>query len=83
MLSRQARYLFHSSIICRYDTGFAMNSKIDKFDGACFDGCYVTGNIDSDFLEKLERDGRGTARRKGKLVSSLSEEENKDMQFSI
>merc|ERR1711977_460711 len=64
-----------------YDTGFSMNSSIEKFDGACFDGCYVTGNINSEYLENLEMQGRGTARRSGKLVSSLGEEST--AQFTI
>jgi amidophosphoribosyltransferase len=64
-----------------YDTGFSMNSSIEKFDGACFDGCYVTGNINSEYLENLEMQGRGIARRSGKLVSSLGEEST--AQFTI
>lgn len=65
-----------------YGTGYSLNSDIDKFDGACFDGKYVTGNIDSEYLKQLEIDGRGTDRRKGKLVSSLGEGDMSDMQFS-
>mmetsp|Transcript_39226 Transcript_39226/g.83968 ORF Transcript_39226/g.83968 Transcript_39226/m.83968 type:complete len:609 (+) Transcript_39226:138-1964(+) len=57
-----------------YATGFSLNSRIKKFDGACFDGCYVTGNINKEYLENLELAGRGTDRRKGKLVSRLNEE---------
>mmetsp|Transcript_9878 Transcript_9878/g.35203 ORF Transcript_9878/g.35203 Transcript_9878/m.35203 type:complete len:580 (+) Transcript_9878:71-1810(+) len=66
-----------------YEIGFGMNPQIQKFDGACFDGCYVTGNIDEDYLDQLERDGRGTARRRGQHVKSLSSEGNPNMQFSI
>lgn len=73
--------LIYQTLEDLYNTGFAQNSNIKKFDGACFDGCYVTGNIDSKYLERLESAGRGTARRKGKLVSSLSDEGK--MQFSI
>ena len=58
-----------------YNTGYSLNSSIKRFDGACFDGCYVTGNIDSQYLKDLEKAGRGKGdRRKGKLVGSLSEE---------
>ena len=68
-----------------YDTGFNQNPNIEQFDGACFDGCYVTGNIDQEYLSQLERAGRGTQRRKGKLVSTLSMDDEKDpnVQFSI
>jgi len=68
-----------------YDTGSNQNPNIEQFDGACFDGCYVTGNIDQEYLSQLERAGRGTQRRKGKLVSTLSMDDEKDpnVQFSI
>jgi len=31
----------------------ALNSKIDGFDASCFDGVYVTGDINSDDIERL------------------------------
>ena len=66
--------LIYQTLEDLYATGFSLNSRIKKFDGACFDGCYVTGNINKEYLENLELAGRGTDRRKGKLVSRLNEE---------
>ena len=34
------------------------NSKIEKFDCSCFDGQYVTGNIDEKYLQDLENSSR-------------------------
>jgi len=34
------------------------NPKIERFDCSCFDGQYVTGNIDEDYLHALEQSSR-------------------------
>ena len=36
-----------------------MNAQIPRFDASCFDGDYVTGDIDEAYLEALELAGRG------------------------
>jgi len=38
------------------------NPKITKFDASCFDGDYVTGDIDTSYLNALENKGRGNGR---------------------
>jgi amidophosphoribosyltransferase len=43
-------------------------SYVDRFDAAVFDGDYVTGDVDSDYLEQLEKvrnDGAKEERQKG------------------
>lgn len=43
-------------------------SYVDRFDAAVFDGDYVTGDVDSDYLEQLEKarnDGAKEQRQKG------------------
>ena len=44
------------------------NPNITAMDASCFDGGYVTGDIDEDYLTKLEAKGRGSG-RKGALSS--------------
>ena len=33
----------------------ALNPAIEGFDSSCFNGCYVTGDIDEGYLKHLER----------------------------
>ena len=41
--------------------GHDINPNVDRFDAACFDGHYVTGDIDLEFVERVEQ-GRGSGR---------------------
>jgi amidophosphoribosyltransferase len=50
---------------CRHD-----NAAISEFDTSCFSGCYVTGDITPEYLERLERernDGAKALRRDSPL----------------
>jgi amidophosphoribosyltransferase len=49
----------------RHDT-----AAISEFDTSCFSGCYVTGDITAEYLERLERernDGAKALRRDSPL----------------
>ena len=39
-----------------------MNPQIERFDASCFDGDYVSGDIDEQYLADLEAGGRGKGR---------------------
>ena len=43
--------------------GLGMNAQIPRFDASCFDGDYVTGDIDEPYLEALEAAGRGKGKK--------------------
>ncbi len=50
---------------CRHD-----NAAISNFDTSCFSGCYVTGDVTPEYLERLERernDGAKALRREAAL----------------
>uniref|UniRef100_A0A383VKF7 Amidophosphoribosyltransferase n=2 Tax=Tetradesmus obliquus TaxID=3088 RepID=A0A383VKF7_TETOB len=53
--------------------GYSMNPNIKTWDAACFDGHYVTGDIDDEYLLELESSGRGKSRtRAGRKTSLVS-----------
>ena len=31
-----------------------VNPQITNFESSCFDGCYITGNIDAEYLDNVE-----------------------------
>lgn len=51
--------------------GQELNPTIKTFDAACFDGHYVTGDIDDAYLEALESTGRGAKRTRAGQKTSL------------
>eukprot|EP00879_Flechtneria_rotunda_P032046 GHRR01035195.1.p2 GENE.GHRR01035195.1~~GHRR01035195.1.p2 ORF type:complete len:197 (+),score=72.17 GHRR01035195.1:982-1572(+) len=51
--------------------GSSLNPGIKRFDAACFDGHYVTGDIDDDYLAELESSGRGASRTRAGQKASL------------
>lgn len=54
-------------------TGFEMNPDIKRFDAACFNCEYVTGDIDEAYLDRLESAGRGKSRTtSGKRLASAA-----------
>lgn len=53
------------------EVGKALNPSISTFDAACFDGHYVTGDIDDSYLEELELTGRGASRTRAGRTASL------------
>ncbi|KXZ51400.1 hypothetical protein GPECTOR_12g362 [Gonium pectorale] len=57
-------------LIC---AGKELNPDIRDFDASCFNGCYVTGDIDEAYLQKLELSGRGANRRATQKVSLIGE----------
>lgn len=48
------------------------NPKIQFFDSSCFDGCYITGDIDEDYLNKIES-ARGDAAKQDKPANSSTQ----------
>lgn len=56
--------------------GKSMNTNIETFDASCFDGKYVTGDIDEEYLARLEK-GRGLLRnrsgQKTNIFGSITE----------
>lgn len=73
--------LIYQTVDNLYGAGHSLNPEIARFDGACFDGHYVVGNIDDEYLANLEG-GRGVDRRKGKTLSTLSGDDVSSMSFS-
>ena len=50
-----------------------LNPSIRQFDASCFTGVYVTGDVKTDYLDDLERQGRGASRtRAGQTVHLLT-----------
>ena len=44
------------------DAAHEGNPRITRFDAACFDGVYVTGDVDANYLARLEHNRNDTAR---------------------
>lgn len=51
--------------------GYELNPNIKTFDAACFDAHYVTGDIDEQYLARLESSGRGASRTRSGQKTSL------------
>jgi amidophosphoribosyltransferase len=51
--------------------GYELNPNITTFDAACFDAHYVTGDIDEQYLARLESSGRGASRTRSGQKTSL------------
>ena len=45
--------------------------KIDKFDCAVFDGQYVTGDVDENYLNKIEQARNDASKVKTQAVSAI------------
>ena len=60
------------------ESASAGNPEIRQFDTSCFTGDYVTGDISSDYLDKLSIARNEAA----KMVSELSEDNLIDLSFS-
>ncbi|GFR45506.1 hypothetical protein Agub_g6894 [Astrephomene gubernaculifera] len=54
-------------------SGKELNPDIKDFDASCFNGRYVTGDIDEAYLHKLEMSGRGANRRATQMVSLVGD----------
>ncbi len=53
--------------------GKEMNPTVTEFDASCFDGKYVTGDIDEAYLQRLEDSGRGSGRnRSGQKMPGMA-----------
>ncbi len=46
------------------EVGHEMNPSISSFDASCFNGEYITGDIDDAYLARLEKKGRGAGRNR-------------------
>jgi amidophosphoribosyltransferase len=55
--------LIYQSVEDMLQAGRSMNSQIERFDASCFDGDYVSGDIDEAYLEALSSGGRGKGRK--------------------
>jgi amidophosphoribosyltransferase len=51
--------LIYQTVEDLLQAGLGMNAQIPRFDASCFDGDYVTGDIDEKYLDALELAGRG------------------------
>jgi amidophosphoribosyltransferase len=54
--------LIYQSVEDMLQAGRSMNPQIERFDASCFDGDYVSGDIDEQYLADLEAGGRGKGR---------------------
>ena len=54
--------LIYQSVEDMLQAGRGMNPQIERFDASCFDGDYVCGDIDEEYLANLEAGGRGKGR---------------------
>ncbi len=53
--------------------GKEMNPSVTEFDASCFNGKYVTGDIDEAYLQRLEENGRGSGRnRSGQKMPGMA-----------
>lgn len=64
-----ADWLIYQTIEDLIEAGKKLNSDIPRFDASCFDGDYVTEDVDALYLENLFNSGRG----KGKFEASNAE----------
>jgi amidophosphoribosyltransferase len=55
--------LIYQTVEDLLQAGLGMNAQIPRFDASCFDGDYVTGDIDEPYLEALEAAGRGKGKK--------------------
>jgi len=49
------------------------NPKITRFDASCFDGVYVTGDVDRDYLDRIERSRCDSAKTKRSTAAPAGE----------
>jgi amidophosphoribosyltransferase len=63
--------LVYQDVSALLDVGKELNPTVDEFDAACFTGHYVTGDIDAEYLDALEKSGRGANRRRAGQRASL------------
>jgi amidophosphoribosyltransferase len=54
--------LIYQSVDALLATGHELNPDITQFDASCFNGEYVAGAIDEEYLQLLESGGRGKKR---------------------
>ena len=55
--------LIYQTVEDLLQAGLGMNSQIPRFDASCFNGDYVTGDIDDAYLTRLEGAGRGKGKQ--------------------
>jgi len=63
--------LIYQTVEDLIECGHSLNPEIDHFDASCFDGRYVTGDIDDEYLARLEAQGRGAGRNRAGQKASL------------
>jgi amidophosphoribosyltransferase len=63
--------LVYQSVEDLIAVGKELNPTVEIFDAACFDGHYVTGDVDDAYLDELEASGRGAGRRRSGARVSL------------
>jgi amidophosphoribosyltransferase len=63
--------LVYQSVEDLIAVGKELNPTVQRFDAACFDGHYVTGDVDDAYLDELEASGRGAGRRRSGARVSL------------
>ena len=55
--------LIYQTVEDMLQAGRGMNPQIERFDASCFDGDYVSGDVDDVYLENLSGAGRGKGRK--------------------
>ena len=55
--------LIYQNVEDMLQAGRGMNPQIERFDASCFDGDYVSGDVDDVYLENLSGAGRGKGRK--------------------
>ena len=55
--------LIYQNVEDMLQAGRGMNPQIERFDASCFDGDYVSGDVDDAYLEALSGAGRGKGRK--------------------
>lgn len=63
--------LIYQSVEDLLETGHALNPDISTFDASCFNGDYVAGDIDEEYLQILESGGRGKKRSIDRTAASM------------
>jgi amidophosphoribosyltransferase len=58
-----ADLLIYQDLSDLIDAAHEGNPRITRFDAACFDGVYVTGDVDAEYLARLEHDRNDIAKR--------------------
>ena len=71
-------WLIYQDIEDLKECALGINEKIEEFDCSVFDGVYVTGSVDDEYLERIEskRNDEAKSKRSGLVDSEVIELHN-------